>query len=63
MRTSDLTISLTTLSYGLSLMNTKARDGGNPFANAHWDEAWKTSVVDDAEWNSVRRDLGEESRA
>ena len=34
--------------YGLSLMNRWAAEGGNPFANAKWDEAWKTSAVDTA---------------
>src|SRR5688500_7269199 len=29
--------------YGLSLMNRWAREGGNPFADATWDDAWKTS--------------------
>ena len=29
--------------YGLSLMNRWASEGGNPFADAKWDEAWKTS--------------------
>ncbi len=32
--------------YGLSLMNRWAAEGGNPFADATWDEAWKTSTVD-----------------
>src|SRR4029078_5259073 len=32
--------------YGLSLMNRWAAEGGNPFADATWDAAWKTSVVD-----------------
>jgi hypothetical protein len=27
--------------YGLSLMNRWAAAGGNPFADAKWDEAWK----------------------
>jgi hypothetical protein len=40
--------------YGLSLMNKWASDGGNPFADAMWDEAWKTSRVDDAEWDEIR---------
>ena len=30
------------LRYGLSLMNRWAREGGNPFANAKWDEAWNS---------------------
>ena len=32
--------------YGLSLMNRWAREGGDPFTDAKWDEAWKTSGVD-----------------
>ena len=32
--------------YGLSLMNRWANEGGNPFADATWDEAWKTVDVD-----------------
>lgn len=51
------------VSYGLSLMNQWAREGGNPFANAHWHEAWKTSRVDDAAWQVIRRDLANESHA
>ena len=51
------------LTYGLSLMNRWARDGGNPFADAKWDEAWKTSNVDDDEWNGIRRALAAETRA
>src|SRR6185437_14564008 len=35
------------LRYGLSLMNEWAAEGGDPFANAKWDEAWKTSTVTD----------------
>ena len=33
--------------YGLSLMNRWASEGGNPFADAKWDEAWKIAKVDD----------------
>lgn len=50
------------LSYGLSLMNQWGREGGNPFANARWDEAWKTSVVKADQWNAIRRDLAAEVR-
>lgn len=50
------------LSYGLSLMNRWAREGGNPFADATWDAAWKTSTVDDAAWNEIRRGLRDEAR-
>jgi len=45
------------LRYGLSLMNRWARDGGNPFADATWDVAWRTSRVDDARWNEIREGL------
>ena len=47
--------------YGLSLMNRWARDGGNPFADATWDEAWKTSAVDAAEWDEIRNGLREQA--
>ena len=46
--------------YGLSLMNQWAREGGNPFANARWDEAWKTSRVDDTHWSEIRAGLTSE---
>ena len=49
------------LRYGLSLMNSWASEGGNPFANAKWDEAWKTSGVDAAQWNEIRSGLRDES--
>ena len=51
------------LSYGLSLMNRWASEGGNPFADARWDQAWKTSRVDDTEWEMIRRDFEAEVRA
>jgi hypothetical protein len=47
--------------YGLSLMNTWAADGGNPFANARWDEAWKTSSVDAVTWDEIRSGLRDEA--
>jgi hypothetical protein len=50
------------LAYGLSLMNRWARDGGNPFADATWDAAWKTTVVTEEEWSVIRSDLREQSR-
>lgn len=50
------------LRYGLSLMNQWAAEGGNPFANAKWDEAWKTSTVDDAGWAEIRAGLGNETQ-
>jgi hypothetical protein len=48
--------------YGLSLMNEWAARGGNPFANAKWDEAWKITAVDDATWDEIRNGLAEEGR-
>ncbi len=48
--------------YGLSLMNRWAREGGNPFADAKWDEAWKMSTVDSAEWQEIRTGLRDEVR-
>jgi len=49
--------------YGLSLMNGWATEGSNPFANATWDEAWKTTVVDAAEWDEIRRGLRDEAHS
>ena len=51
-----------TLRYGLSLMNRWANEGGNPFADAKWDEAWKTFDVDATEWETIRNELREEAR-
>jgi hypothetical protein len=48
--------------YGLSLMNRWAEHGGNPFADAKWDAAWKISSVDDATWSEIRTGLGDEVR-
>ena len=50
------------LRYGLSLMNRWAREGGNPFADATWDAAWKMSSVDDAAWQEIRSGLAAEAR-
>ena len=47
--------------YGLSLMNRWASEGGNPFANAKWDEAWKTSTVDEGRWSEIRNGLRDEA--
>jgi hypothetical protein len=51
------------LRYGLSLMNRWAKDGGNPFADATWDAAWKISAVDEAGWDEIRRGLRAETHA
>jgi hypothetical protein len=48
--------------YGLSLMNRWAREGGDPFADAKWDEAWKTSTVGDGEWREIRDALRADAR-
>jgi len=48
--------------YGLSLMNRWASDGGNPFAVAKWEEAWKIDDVDAIEWQEIRSGLREEAR-
>jgi hypothetical protein len=48
--------------YGLSLMNRWASEGGNPFADAKWDEAWKTSGVDEPAWTDIRSGFADEAR-
>jgi hypothetical protein len=50
------------LRYGLSLMNRWAAEGGNPFADATWDQAWKISMVDATAWTEIRGGLREETR-
>ena len=50
------------LRYGLSLMNRWADEGGNPFADAKWDEAWKISGVDEKAWQEIRDGLRLETR-
>jgi hypothetical protein len=47
--------------YGLELMNEWADRGGNPFANAKWDEAWQIAHVDEAKWQDIRNGLREEA--
>jgi hypothetical protein len=47
--------------YGLSLMNRWAREGGNPFADATWDAAWKVSAVDDVQWDEIRSGVRDEA--
>ena len=48
--------------YGLSLMNRWAAEGGNPFADATWDAAWRISTVTDAEWQEIRDGLRGETQ-
>ena len=50
------------LRYGLSLMNRWASEGGDPFADPKWDDAWKTSKVDAGEWDEIRAGLRDETR-
>jgi hypothetical protein len=50
------------LRFGLSLMNRWASEGGNPFADAKWDEAWKLSTVDAGQWDEIRNGLADEAR-
>jgi hypothetical protein len=38
-------------------MNRWANSGGNPFADATWDEAWKLSEVDESGWQEIRDGL------
>src|SRR5262249_31240146 len=49
------------LRYGLSLMNRWASNGGNPFADAKWDEAWRIGEVDANAWQEVRGGLRDEA--
>src|SRR6478672_3465615 len=49
------------LRYGLSLMNRWAAEGGDPFADATWDSAWRTSRVDAAAWAEIRHGLRAEA--
>jgi hypothetical protein len=47
---------------GLSLINRWAEEGGNPFADATWDEAWMAGPVDAVAWEQVRADLRREAQ-
>ena len=47
--------------YGLSLMNRWAAEGGNPFADATWEAAWKLSRVDEGQWREIRDGLRREA--
>ena len=42
-------------------MNQWAAEGGNPFADAKWDDAWKISRVDAGQWDEIRRGLRAEA--
>jgi len=47
--------------YGLSLMNQWAAEGGDPFTNAKWDEAWQITRVDASQWEEIRKGLRAET--
>ena len=42
------------LRYGLSLMNRWAGGEANPFADADWSVAWRTTTVDSSAWAELR---------
>ena len=48
------------LRYGLSLMNRWAIEGGNPFAEAHWGDAWKIRSVNEEQWRTIQQGLRDE---
>jgi hypothetical protein len=50
------------LYYGLSLMNRWASEGGDPFSDATWEAAWKTTAVDERGWEEIRARLREVTR-
>jgi hypothetical protein len=50
------------LQYDLSLMNRWATHGGDPFADAGSEQAWKTTVVDAREWDVIRDGLRTEAQ-
>jgi hypothetical protein len=47
---------------GLHLLNRWASDGGDPYADPMWDEAWRISRVTEAEWRATLGDLEREAR-
>ena len=47
--------------YGLSLMSRWATEGGDPFADATWDEAWTFGAVDATRWAEIRSGLRDEA--
>jgi len=47
--------------YGLSLFNRWASEGGDPFSDARWDSAWKTTTVDESAWREIQDALRKEA--
>ena len=52
----------THLRFGLSLMNRWAAEGGDPFSDAKWEEAWKVTSVGETEWSEIRHCLRDEAQ-
>src|SRR5688500_13744073 len=50
------------LTYGIALWNRWVAGEKDPFTNADWAAAWRTTKVDDARWDQLRRGLEEEVR-
>ena len=42
-------------------MNRWAAEGGDPFADATWDEVWKTCDVDAPRWKAIRNGVRDEA--
>src|SRR5215831_15965515 len=51
------------LRYGLALLNRWANGEVAPWHDADWTASWKKGVVTDAEWRTLRDDLGREAAA
>jgi hypothetical protein len=49
--------------YGLSLLNRWSAGEANPWADADWDAAWRTTHVSDAQWLALRGELRREADA
>jgi hypothetical protein len=48
--------------FGLALLNRWAGEGCDPFSDAHWEEAWKVSAVDEAAWTEIQAGLQAEAQ-
>jgi hypothetical protein len=51
------------VTFGLSLLNRWAGGEENPFATADWDQSWKRTAVNEAEWRKLRDGLRDQARA
>jgi hypothetical protein len=43
--------------YGLSLLNRWSAGEENPWATADWEASWKRTVVNDEQWQTLRKNL------